>query len=418
MSGLHCHKIRAYDNGAPLASDMPTWAHMLCSRGYRVPLYGKMHFLGPDQLHGFDEHKHEPRCEIDGCRWGEEAGCGKGYPAFGDIHFTDDANLSPKKVGNYHNDLGSLASGIEFLRAAPEQTRPFCLTVGFHFPHYPMVVDRRIYDSYRDAPIPPPRTQGWLHPRNENLGNQVWGFDRLTPAQVRDSRRAYLAMITMTDEWIGQLIDTLRDTGQLDNTLVIYTSDHGDLWGEHGMWGKNQFYEDSSRVPLIVRGPGQGVAAGRRIATPVSLLDLYPTLRDISGATDWNVPLDGRSLWPALTGGATLDDVPVFCDYYSSDVKGPERMVRWKQYKLNYYHNWGMELFDLEKDPFETTNRASDRDYQEILGKLLTMGMRDWNPQQIDADVRVEQNRRVLLSQSLRTSRRLASEVSKSHASS
>jgi len=403
MTGQPCHKIKAYDIGSPLASDLPTWAHMLAREGYRTPLYGKMHFLGADQLHGFDEHRHEMQHGIGGFRWGEETGNGNAYPMFTKIYFTDSLQLDGRMDYNFTHDTGSRDSAVAFLDARKGDTAPFCLTVSFNYPHYPMVVDREVFESYAGANIPPPVTGGWRHPRNDHMADNVWGFNRMTGEETRIARQAYCAMGTMLDTWIGDVMAALDRSGHAENTIIIYTTDHGDMWGEHGMWCKNCFYEDSARVPFIISAPGLGIRSGDRISAPVSHLDLYPTLRDIIGANDWDVPLDGRSLWPVVTGKAPLDaDRPVFSEYYACDVKGPERMVRWRQYKLNYYHNWGMEMFDLEKDPNELVNCIDEPVCQEVAGKLLRMLMEGWNPDQIEADIRVEQNRRTLIGESLR----------------
>jgi len=170
------------------------------------------------------------------------------------------------------------------------------------------------------------------------------------------------------------------------------------MWGEHTMWGKNLFYEESSRVPLIVSGPPLGVRQGQRVATPVSLVDLYPTLRDVVGADRWQLPLDGRSLWPTCLGQAALEDVPVFCDYYASDTLGSERMVRFGDHKLNVYHHQGVELFDLARDPREQHDVSDDPAYASVRDRLLGMALDDWDPAAIDACIREDQNRRALLS--------------------
>jgi len=401
MSGQQCHKIKAYDIGSPLASDLPTWAHMLARAGYRTPLHGKMHFLGADQLHGFEEHLHEKEHGIDGFRWGEETGDGTAYECVTKIHFTDTLKSVGRRDYNLTWDTASRDSAIAFLDARKGDPEPFCLTVSFNFPHYPLVVDRDVYESYADANIPPPVTGGWRHPRNDHLADNVWGFNKMTEQQTRASRQAYCAMGTMLDAWIGEVLAALGRSGHADNTIIIYTTDHGEMWGEHGMWCKNCFYEDSARVPLIISAPGLGV--GQRVAAPVSHLDLYPTLRDIVAAADWKVPLDGRSLWPLVTGQAAPDaDRPVFCEYHACDVRGPERMVRWHQYKLNYYHNWGMELFDIECDPNELVNRIDDPACREVVARLLQMLMDGWDPIAIDADIRIEQNRRTLIGESMR----------------
>jgi len=397
MSGLDCHRIKAYDNGAPLPSDLPTWAHMLTRAGYRTELNGKMHFLGPDQLHGFQAHVNERAAQIGGFRWGTENPSGLAYKAFSTLHVVD----RPEEHDFWRRELAIRDRALAFLQSTDRET-PFCLTVGFSYPHYPMVCDRRVFEACADLAIPDPVPAEALHPRNHHFGNRVWGHDKFTPAETRASRQAYVAMVCMLDAWVGEILDCLEAQGLAGNTVVIYSSDHGDMWGEHGMWGKNMFYEDSARVPLVVCAPFAGVQPGARIATPVSLLDLYPTFRDLGGIADWDVPLDGRSLWPAARGAETLADVPVFCSYYGSDTRGPERMVRFRTWKLNYYHHQGMELFDLACDPQERENRSDDPACAAVKEELLGLLMAGWDPDTIEADIRVEQNRRTYVGESLR----------------
>jgi choline-sulfatase len=265
-----------------------------------------------------------------------------------------------------------------------------------------MDVTESAFAAYDGAAIPEPTPREALHPRNVHWSDGVWGFDRFTPEASRRSRQAYMAMVTMLDGWIGELLGVLEERGTLDETLVVYTSDHGDMWGEHGLWGKNLFYEPSARVPLILSAPALGVAAGERVETPVSLLDLYPTFRDAAGAADWRLPLDGRSLWPAARGETALEDAPVFCEYYGCDTKGPERMVRWKRWKYIYYHDQpGVELYDLAADPDERVNRAGDPACADVEAELHRMLMDGWDPEALARDIREDQNRRSLIGRAL-----------------
>ncbi len=396
MSGLLCHRIEAWDIGSPLASNIPTWAHMLRAQGYRTIMDGKMHFIGPDNLHGFQEHWHEGIHKVSGFRRGEETGNGTGHGCWSRVRVEDDDTFTT-------GDLPKRDDAVRFLDTHPAE-QPFCLCVGFGFPHYPLHCSRSAFDLYNDVEIPPPVPRESLFGRNVHWSDTVWGFDRFTPEQTRQSRQAYLAMVTMLDGWIGQVLEALERGGHAENTVILYTSDHGDMWGEHGLWGKNLFYEESARVPLIVSGPQLGVREGARVDTPVSLLDLFPTLRDAAGVEGWNIPQDGRSLWAACTQGAALPDIPIFCDYYACDTQGPERMVRYRQHKLNYYHRQGMELFDLETDPRETRNVIDDPAYATVKERLLAMAFADWDPDAIDAAVLRDQNRRTLIGDALQSS--------------
>lgn len=394
MTGLQTYKMPCYDNGSTFRSDLPTWAHMLRHNGYHTVMNGKMHFVGQDFFHGFHEHINEVRCQISGFRWGEERPdptTGKRYWA--DLHFEGD----PIYERRTQEETARVRDAVAFLRGGRCE-KLWCYTVGFSGPHYPQCCSRALFDSYADAVIPEPLGPDGLNERNQHW-RRCWGFERLTPEQTRDARRAYLAMITQVDLWIGEILAALEQSGQGDNTIILYTSDHGEMWGERGVWGKQIFYEESAPVPLIVSGPARGIRQGVTVDTPVSLLDVYPTLRDLGGAGCWDVPLDGRSLAPTLTGDAMLQDVPVFCEYDGPDTKGPERMVRFRNWKLNYYHRQGMELFDLDSDPRELRNLADDPAHRPTRDQLWAMLTDGWDPNEIDRLVREDQNRRTWVTQ-------------------
>jgi choline-sulfatase len=392
MTGQQTFKIPCYDNGSTFRSDLPTWAHMLRHAGYHTVLNGKMHFVGEDYHHGFHEHVNEPRCQIGGFRWGEERPdptTGKRYWA--DLHFEGD----PVFEKRMRDEGARVTAAVDFLKKG-QQEKPWCHVVGFAGPHYPQCCTRELYDSYAGVAIPEPLGPEALHPRHQHW-RRCWGFDRLTPEQDRDARRAYLAMITQVDLWMGEILDALEQSGQADNTVVIYTADHGEMWAEHGLWGKQVFFEESAAVSLIVSAPALGVRSGAVVDTPVSLLDLYPTLRELADAGPWTVPLDGRSLAPALRGGSPLPDAPVFCEYDGPDTKGPERMVRFGPHKLNYYHHQGLELFDLSEDSREVRNLADDPRFKDVRDRLLAVLTDGWSPEDVDRLVREDQNRRSLV---------------------
>jgi choline-sulfatase len=173
------------------------------------------------------------------------------------------------------------------------------------------------------------------------------------------------------------------------------------MWGEHGLWGKQVFFEESAAVPLIFSAPGLGFRTGAVVDTPVSHLDLYPTLQAWCGTGQWNLPLDGRSLDPVMREDSVLTDVPVFVEYDGADTKGPERMVRYRNLKLNYYHNQGLELFDLAADPGELNDLADDPAYAAARTELWAMLTDGWDPEDVDRRVRLDQERRTLVGQSM-----------------
>jgi choline-sulfatase len=273
------HTVEAWDNASPLRSDWPTFAHSFSAAGYHTVLCGKMHFVGADQLHGFDE------------RWTQDI-----YPTTFDWTRSNRAAVAVNDgqriervleagVGwtadmDYDEEVMFRAGyGLRRLARGEAARRPFLLCVSFTTPHYPYRAPQPYWDLYEDAEIELPRMpENYAALEHEYVKwlRRHGAFDRLVPDDVcRAARRAILGRITMLDDYLGRILALLRELDLEDNTIVIYTSDHGEMLGEHGLWFKNAAYEWSSRVPLIACG--HGISCGR-IPEPMSLLDLGPTL--------------------------------------------------------------------------------------------------------------------------------------------
>jgi choline-sulfatase len=310
-----------------------------------------MHFVGPDQLHGYEE-----RLTTDV------------YPASFD--WTPDWSLpAAARLPWYHNVESLLMAGV---REAAMQTdyddevafhavrklrelarggdgRPFFLTVSFTNPHDPWEVRRRHWDLYEGVDVGRPVAERATDPLSVRL-RQMCGLDErpLTPQEEFRARRAYLAAVSYADERIGEVLAALADCGLADDTVVVFTADHGELLGEHGLWYKMSFFDPSARVPLIVRTPG---GAPGRVATPVSHLDLAPTLAEWCDADLGGGERHGTSLVPVLAGGERPGDV--VAEYLAEGVTEPAVMVRRGRHKYVRCGDDPEQLFDLDADPHE-----------------------------------------------------------------
>ena len=246
---------------------------------------------------------------------------------------------------------------IERLKTTGET--PFFLGVGIRHPHVPLYATQRWFDLYPEdtLQLPPYRADDrddvppfayylhWRLPEPRLAWLEANG-------QWRAKVRAYLASISFADHIVGLVLDALEASGRADNTLVILFSDHGYHLGEKGITGKNTLWERSTRVPLILAGPG--ISAGARVGEPAELLDLYPTLTELAGLTP-PAGLEGRSLVPQLRDGTTPRDVPAITTH------GPNNhAVRDRRYRYIRYADGSEELYDLQTDPNEWTNRSSD----------------------------------------------------------
>jgi choline-sulfatase len=409
MSGQLPSRTQVYDNAAEFASSIPTYAHHLRSAGYHTVLSGKMHFVGPDQLHGFEE-----RLTTDI------------YPA--DFGWTPDYRRPGERIDWWYHNLGSVTgAGVaeitnqmeyddevafhatqklyEFARASDDaDRRPWCLTVSFTHPHDPYVARRKYWDLYEDCPALEPDV-GFIpydsqdpHSKRLYKASDYDSFD-ITPEQVRRSRRGYFANISYLDDKVGDLLSVLERTRMLDDTIVMFCSDHGDMLGERGLWFKMCFYEGAARVPLMMAG--KGIEAGL-IKTPVSNLDVAPTLCDLagidmSGIAPWT---DGQSLRP-LAGGKERS-APVLMEYAAEGSYAPMVAIREGKYKFVHCELDPPQLFDLEADPRELTNLAADPMHADLVSVFMEKVRARWDMAGFDAAVRESQARRWVVYPALR----------------
>ncbi len=390
MTGRYVHHIGAWDNVTPLRSDEVTWAHRLRDCGYDVALSGKQHFGGPDQLHGFQQQlARDLHAEWNHAIHTWDDGIVPAEQPWQEVYAAGPGATEELEV----DDLAQQRA-LEYLRDPARQASPWALNVSFIAPHFPLIAPQRFWEMYppdeMDLPKIPEGHLDRLHPMAQRL-RTMFGFPRFPDDVVRRARAGYYALISYFDEKIGELLDTLIETGQFENTVIIHISDHGDMNGEHGMWRKSNFYEASSRAPLQIVWPGR-VAGGQRFADVVSLVDVAATLCDIAGDS-CDLPLDGDSLLPLLTEADTEWKDEAFCEYLAHGSDRPMAMLRRGRYKLNY--SWGepAELYDLAADPGEFDDLAQVAGYQDLVEKMTDSLLADWDPAALDGQVRASQRR-------------------------
>jgi choline-sulfatase len=409
LTGRLPFAIDQWDNGAEFYAELPTIAHYLTASGYRTTLCGKMHFVGPDQLHGFEERLLTDIYPSDfawATDWAHVFRPGGGIR----IRNVVEAGHCVRSLQmDYDEEVEHHARQAVFDFARAPEGKPFFLTVSFSHPHPPYVAPKAFWDLYDDAdidmPSVPPMGPDELDPFNrlrwEMMGHQHY---ELTGEQVRAARRAYFANITYVDQRIGGVLDALDEAGLTDGTYIVFASDHGELLGERGMWLKDNFLEDSVRIPLAIAGPS---IEPRRVSDIVSLVDLAPTLLDLSGNAVAPVErLDGRSLVPLLDGRQPDRDGMAFIDFAGG---GHDRVARaLRRGHCKYVHADGLPplLYDLSKDPDELTNRAEDPAYAEIRAAMASILDASWDPKALNERVAVSQKRRLFIQAAAETSGR------------
>jgi len=406
MSGQLPSRTRVYDNAAEFCSDIPTYAHHLRRAGYYTCLSGKMHFVGPDQMHGFEE-----RLTTDI------------YPA--DFGWTPDYRKPGERIDWWYHNMGSVTgAGVAEITNQMEyddevanfavqklyqlsrghDERPWALTVSFTHPHDPYVARRKFWDMYEDCvhlePGEGPYDYDDLDAHSQRIykANDAKKFN-ITKDDVRKSRRAYFANVSYLDEKIGQILQVLKDTCQADNTTIVFVSDHGDMLGEKGLWFKMNFYEGSSRVPLMIASPQMQSGL---VTTPVSTIDVLPTLAELAGVDmDEIMPwTDGESLVHLGQGGART--TPVKMEYAAEASYAPLVSLRQGRWKYNRCALDPDQLFDLEADPQEKTNLAADPAHADTLAELRAVTEARWDLDAFDAAVRESQARRWVVYEALR----------------
>ncbi|WP_170334635.1 choline-sulfatase [Ruegeria arenilitoris] len=401
MSGQLISRIAAYDNASEFRASVPTFAHYLKALGYRTCLSGKMHFVGPDQKHGFQD-----RVTTDI------------YPA--DFAWTPDWEAPDERIDKwYHNMQTVKESGVAVAtfqtdyddevgfaarrwlidrgreRAAGQDT-PFCMVASFIHPHDPYVAKPEWWDLYDDDEIPMPEFVPALDEQDPFSRRVMDGIEAsvvpLSEEEVRRARRAYLANVSYFDSKVGEIVKAIEDIGESDNTIIIVTADHGDMLGERGLWYKMNFFEHSARVPLIMAGAGvsHGVAGNA-----CSLLDLLPTFIDIAGgsAATLGEPVDGRSLMPLARGEADPVDEAIG-EYCAEMTPYPVFMIRRGPLKYIHCDADPPQLYDLAQDPLETKNIANGSTYRDAAAAFAAEVTERWDSEELRRNIIATQKSR------------------------
>ena len=408
LTGKLPARFGAYDNGAELPAEIPTFLHHLRRAGYRTCLSGKMDFTGADQLHGFEERLTTDLSPSDFGWVPDWEHPDAVQPWFHTLQSVAEAGPCDYSLSlQYDEDACGRAVDWLQLAVASKDKRPLLLSVSVMQPHDPYQGLRKFWDLYDSVEIDMPalgRRKAGSRNAVETRMYQLYDRDeiKLSPRQIRDARRAYYAMISYCDDLLGRLLQALEIAGIADDTIVIATSDHGDMLGERGLWYKMNFYERAVRVPLIVAGPG--IRRAQRIAPPVSQLDLMPTMLDLIGDAALRQGLDGASLWPSLTRGAQPKG-DIVGEYCGEGYAAPVVMIRRGRHKFVYGRGLDPELYDLAADAGELRNLAQEPDSRGLVESLSAEAEIRWDLAGLRADVIASQRRRRLVHGALVTGR-------------
>jgi choline-sulfatase len=372
-TGRYVHEIGHWDNAFPYHGEPPSFGHALARHGHRCDSIGKLHYRGSEDPNGFD-NEILPLHVLNG--QGDLQGMLRQPPPKrpSTKQLAGDAGPGESTYIRYDRDIRDAACSWLEEAAANPPDRPWVLFVSFVCPHFPLMAPKEFFDLYPldQVPLPQLRGEGEFpdHPVLKKLREiQDYEDHFKDEDHVRIAIAAYYGMVSFLDDNVGRILKALDGAGLEDDTLVVYTSDHGDNLGARTFWGKSNMYDESAGVPLIMRGPG--VTAGKRVKTPVSLVDAYPTICETAG-----IPGDkpenekarpGRSLLEIADGAEP--DRTVFSEYHAVASITGIFMVRFERFKYVHYEGHRPQLFDLEADPYETRDLALEAGHEEVLAE-------------------------------------------------
>lgn len=364
MSGQFPRTTGCENYGEDLSPGYMTYARRFAQYGYTTAVSGKLHHNGPDQLQGWTDRisgdigsvqtiedripEEVERYKMPKQKWSKskevyKAGVGKGPGADHDAY----------SVQGALNFIESYFNSSYYDRP---QAAPLLLKVSLVQPHYPYLTDADKFTYYLNRVKPYLNQTVSEHPFLSKF--QVPIDEQVSERDLRRATAAYYGMIETIDGHYGTVMDALRHAGQdLDDWIIVYTSDHGEMLGEHGVWEKQKFYDGSARVPLIIRWP-KGFDGGKVVTENVNLSDLFTTLCDLANL-ETPPDLDSRSLVKLLKGeDATWDNETV------SQFGGTNLMIKQDHLKYQYYGTeMGEVLFDMQRNPEETINYIDDERY-------------------------------------------------------
>jgi len=409
MSGQLSSAVGCYDNAGELLSSIPTFAHYLRYIGYRTCLSGKMHFVGADQLHGFEERLTTDIYPSDfgwTADWSQQEE--PWAPSRMSLRSIVEAGVCKRSLQiDYDEEVCFQAVQKIYDYARLPEKQPFMLMASFTHPHNPFVTTQEFWDLYDhdkiELPGVPhipiadrdPWSQRYAYTIREDEHN-------VTEGDLRNARHAYYGMVSYFDSLIGRILKALDDGGFTENTYVFVVADHGEMLGERGTWFKFLPYEWSARVPMIVTGPG--IKAGYVEEKGVSLVDLLPTMTEL--ATDGKGieladRIDGRSLVQMMHGDNSGRPDDVMMEFTGEGVYAPALIIRRDGIKYVHCRTDPPMMFDLKKDPQELDNVAEDPAYADTASDLQREVDSRWDYDRLERDILQSQKRRLFVQQAL-----------------
>ncbi len=390
LTGRYPSDQACWTNSDVLASDIPTYVHGLGAAGYHPTLVGRLHAIGPDQEHGYAER----RIGDHSTKW-----VGAKQHNLGVLEGTAEPfRVSIEKSGFGQSSYEALDRDVtkatldlfdEIAEARQRgDDRPFAVSVGLMLPHAPYVCSRSDFELYEGKVDLPKLGRSYPeHPYFSKWRDHA-NIESLAAEDIVRARTSYYGLVTSMDRMVGQTLDKLNSSGLSDNTLIIYSSDHGDQLGDRDLWWKQSFYDDAAKVPLIMSWPSR-FPEGERRNQVVNLIDVGATLLDAAGAK----PPPGTRA-KSLLKLAEDPSLPWINETYSEfcsdgmarwmpDDPVMQRMVRASRWKLIFSNEGRSQLFDLIDDPDELHDLAETKQFDAVREALSARVLAGWDPNRI-----------------------------------
>lgn len=395
-TGRYAHTIDSWDNGTPyIGTEADSWGKRLSEQGHKVTTIGKLHYRKVGDPSGFDDQR-LPMHVLDGV--GDVYGCLRDQIPVRTHSREHILNAGAGEVEYTRYDRATTEEAIRFLtNEGPEQEKPWALFVSLVFPHFPLKAPQEFFDLYPLDSVPMPtqwRPEEWSKHPFQAWQRQKQSLDQpLDEVSIRTAIAAYYGMVTALDHNIGKILAALDASGQTENTRIIYTTDHGEQLGEHGMWWKSSMLEASVGIPLIVAGPE--IPEGKVSNTNVNLVDCFPGIVEAVGAelAPQDADLPGESIFRL----AQQDDRERTCfsEYHAGGSPTAAFMLRTPQHKYIHYVGMPPQLFDMEADRFELHDLSGDPNVAEIRAACEAQLRAICDPEAVDARAKAHQRARV-----------------------
>ena len=380
-TGRFPHQTSYWDNVMAYDGSVPSWMHRLRDQGHHVTAIGKLHFRSSDDDNGLTEeilpmHLHEGKGALKGLLRGFDAE----KPKDSGVMMALYNDLSKEGETHYQEyDRQITEQAIAWLHQhQTEEEKPPVLIVSYISPHPPFTVAKRFLDMYPESamPLPPDLGDAPIHPSVAHMRKLDLMPPTLDPSVLRRIAASYFGLITHMDEQIGRVLEEMELLNLFESTRMIYTSDHGELFGAQGLFGKRSLFEGSSGVPLIIAGPD--IQQGHVSQQLVSHVDLFPTIVEMTGGQllQEDADLPGQSLWGATQGIDDLDR-PVFGEYHAQGSLSASYLMRQGDAKMMVHVDMPTQVFDLKVDPDELHDLhgtpGGDAIEQQLMPKLLAI---------------------------------------------